>query len=47
MEYDNDILLETAVATWEEGEEISLDVEVELMARGYDVGGLRELHQNF
>ena len=47
MEYDNDTLLETAVATWEEGGEIPLDIEVELLGRGYDVTGLRELHQNF
>ena len=47
MEYDNDTILETAVAAWEEGGEISLDMEVELLGRGYDVGGLRELHQNF
>ena len=47
MEYDNDTLLETAVATWEEGGEIPLDIEVELLCRGYDVAGLRNLHQNF
>lgn len=46
MEHDNDTLLETAVATWEEGGEISLDMEVELLGRGYDVAGMRELHQN-
>ena len=47
MEYDNDTLLETAVATWEDGGEIPLDIEVELLGRGYDVAGLRNLHQNF
>lgn len=47
MEYENDTLLETAVATWEEGVEIPFDMEVELLGRGYDVAGLRELHQNF
>ena len=47
MEYDNDDLLETAVATWEEGGEIPLDIEVELLCRGYDVAVLRKLHQNF
>ena len=47
MKYDNDALLETAVATWEEGGEIPLDIEVELLGRGYDVAGLRNLHQNF
>ena len=47
MEYDNDTLLETAVAAWEEGGEISFDMEVELLGRGYDVWELRELHQNF
>lgn len=47
MEYENDTLLETAVATWEEGHEIPFDMEVELLGRGYDVAGLRELHQNF
>ena len=47
MEYDNDTLLETAVATWEDGWEIPLDIEVELLDRGYDVAGLRKLHQIF
>ena len=47
MEYDNDTLLETAVATWEDGWEIPLDIEVELLGRGYDVAGLRKLHQIF
>jgi hypothetical protein len=47
MKYDNDALLETAIATWEEGWEIPLDIEVELLGRGYDVAGLRNLHQNF
>ena len=47
MEYDNDTLLETAVATWEDGGEIPLDIEVELLGRGYDVAGLRKLHQTF
>lgn len=47
MEHDNDTLLETAVATWEEGGEISLDMEVELLGRGYDVAGIRELIQCF
>ena len=47
MEYENDTLLETVVATWEEGYEIPFDMEVELLGRGYDVAGLRELHQNF
>ena len=47
MEYDNDTLLETAVATWEDTEEIPLDIEVELLGRGYDVAGLRKLHQLF
>ena len=47
MEYDNDTLLETAIALWEDMEEIPLDMEVELLGRGYDVAGLRELHQNF
>ena len=45
MEYDT--LLETAVATWEDGWEIPLDIEVELLGRGYDVAGLRKLHQIF
>ena len=44
MEYDNDTLLETAIALWEDMEEIPLDMEVELLGRGYDVAGLRELH---
>ena len=47
MEYDNDALLETAAATWEEGGEIPFDMEVELLSRGYDVAGLRKLHQSF
>ena len=47
MEYENDTLLETAFASWEEGYEIPFDMEVELLGRGYDVAGLRELHQNF
>ena len=47
MEYDNDTLLETAVATWEDEGEIPLDIEVELLCRGYDVAGLRKLHQTF
>ena len=44
MEYNNDTLLETAIALWEDTEEIPLDMEVELLGRGYDVAGLRELH---
>ena len=47
MEYDNDTLLETSVATWEDGGEIPFDMEVELLSRGYDVAGLRKLHQTF
>ena len=47
MEYDNDTLLETAIALWEDTEEIPLDIEVELLSRGYDVAGLRKLHQTF
>ena len=47
MEYNNDTLLETAIALWEDTEEIPLDMEVELLGRGYDVAGLRELHQTF
>ena len=47
MEYDNDTLLETAITVWEDGGEIPLDMEVELLCLGYDVTGLRELHQNF
>ena len=47
MEYNNDTLLETAIALWEDTEEIPLDMEVELLGRGYDVAGLRELHQIF
>ena len=47
MEYDNDTLLETAVATWEDGWEIPLDMAVELLCRGYDVAGLQKLHQTF
>ena len=44
MEYNNDTLLETAIALWEDTEEIPLDIEVELLGRGYDVAGLRKLH---
>ena len=47
MEYNNDTLLETAIALWEDTEEIPLDIEVELLGRGYDVAGLRKLHQIF
>ena len=47
MEYNNDTLLETALALWEDTEEIPLDIEVELLGRGYDVAGLRKLHQLF
>ena len=47
MEYNNDTLLETAIALWEDTEEIPLDIEVELLCRGYDVAGLRKLHQIF
>lgn len=47
MEYDNDTLLETAVATWEDGGEIPLDMAVELLCRGYDVTYLQKLHQTF
>lgn len=47
MEYDSDTLLETAIALWEDTEEIPLDMEVELLGRGYDVAGLRKLHQIF
>ena len=47
MEYNNDTLLETAIALWEDMDEIPLDIEVELLGRGYDVAGLRELHQTY
>ena len=47
MDYNNDTLLETAIALWEDTEEIPLDMEVELLGRGFDVAGLRELHQIF
>ena len=47
MEANNDTLLETAIALWEDTEEIPLDIEVELLGRGYDVAGLRKLHQTF
>ena len=47
MEYDNDTLLEAAITMWEDTEEIPLDMEVELLCRGYDVAGLRKLHQVF
>ena len=47
MEYDNDTLLETAIALWEDTEEIPLDMAVELLCRGYDVAGLQKLHQLF
>lgn len=47
MEANNDTLLETAIARWEDTEEIPLDIEVELLGRGYDVAGLRKLHQIF
>ena len=47
MDYNNDTLLETAIALWEDTEEIPLDIEVELLGRGYDVAGLRKLHQTF
>ena len=47
MEYDNDTLLETAIALWEDTEEIPLDMAVELLCRGYDVVGLQKLHQLF
>ena len=47
MEYDNDTLLETAITLWEDTEEIPLDMEIELLCRGYDVAGLRKLHQIF
>ena len=47
MEYDNDTLLETAIALWEDTEEIPLDMAVELLCRGYDVTGLQKLHQTF
>ena len=47
MEYDNDTLLETAIALWEDTEEIPLDMAVELLCRGYDVTGLQKLYQIF
>lgn len=47
MEYNNDTLLETAIALWEDTEEIPLDMAVELLCRGYDVTGLQKLHQIF
>ena len=47
MEDNNDTLLETAIALWEDTEEIPLDMAVELLCRGYDVAGLQKLHQLF
>ena len=47
MEYNNDTLLETAIALWEDTEEIPLDMAAELLCRGYDVAGLQKLHQLF
>ena len=47
MEDNNDTLLETAIALWEDTEEIPLDMAVELLCRGYDVTGLQKLHQLF
>lgn len=40
----NDRELDMALAMWECGEEIPLDMEVSLMGKGFDVQALREQH---
>lgn len=43
---DFDIDLELAIAIWELGEDIPLDLEVRLLGKGYDVQELREYYMN-
>ena len=43
---DFDIELELAIAVWELGDDIPLDLEVRLLGKGYDVQALRERYMN-
>lgn len=45
MDDINGDALETAVALWTAGEEIPLDLAVELMMEGYDVEALEAAHR--
>ena len=41
-----DIDLELAIAIWELGDDIPLDLEVKLLGKGYDVQALRETYMD-
>ena len=43
---DFDIDLELAIAIWELGDDIPLDLEVTLLGKGYNVQELREHYMN-
>jgi hypothetical protein len=43
---DFDIDLELAIAIWELGDDIPLDLEVVLLGKGYDVQELRKRYMN-
>lgn len=43
---DFDIELEIAIAVWELGDDIPLDLEVRLLEKGYNVQALREQYMN-
>lgn len=43
---DFDIEIELAIAIWELGDDIPLDLEVRLLGKGYNVKELREYYMN-
>lgn len=43
---DFDIELEVAIAVWELGDDIPLDLEVRLLEKGYNVQQLREQYMD-
>lgn len=45
FDFNDDPQIDLAISFWEEGGEIPLDLEVELLRKGYDVAALREQHQ--
>lgn len=46
LDFDDDPQLDLAIAIWEEGADIPLDLEADLLAKGYGVAALREQHQS-
>jgi len=43
---DFDIYIDLAIAIWELGDDIPLDLEVTLLEKGYNVQELREYYMN-